>query len=188
MSVRSALPLILLSASVACAPAVPKGTDTGVEEGDLLESFVLANHTVFQNLEELATGSGMDLESDLTHDWPQGGQATVTFGSSNVDVDFTVDRTDYTRVSRVWSVALTLDPLKAGGDVTEGELSGTWTYWEEVEGDPSASWVQMTLSGAVNHPGTAGAEATELFAIVNGNGDIWEANVVLGADTYVKEP
>ena len=186
MTSRRVLPLITLSATVACAPAVPKSD--GSSEVNLLEAFVKANYSAFDNLETLAAGSGMDLVSDQAADWPEPGEATVTFGSSEIDVGFTVDRTDYTRVSRVWTVDLDLLPLMAGGEAFEGDLSGTWNYWEEVEGDPASSWVELSLSGQVAHSGTDGPQPTNLFATVNGLGEIWDADVIFGEDTYLKEP
>lgn len=188
MSVRSIVPLIACSASLACAPAVPKTSDNAASEGNLLEAFVTSNFTVFNKLEGLAIESGIDLESEASDVWPQVGEAQVPFGSSDVVVDFAVDRDDFSRIGRIWSVSMILDPLMADGQATEGTLDGTWTYWEEVEGDPSQSWVQMELTGLINHSGTAGEADTDLFAIVNADGDIWQANVLLGDDSYVKEP
>lgn len=186
MSVRSSLPLLVCAASVACAPATSKTGDTSAVDVELLEAFVNSNYSLFRTVEEVAAGAGIDLESDSESDWPEGGTGEASFGSSFVLVDFSVDRTDFSSIRRVWSVSLDLDPLMAGGQATEGSLVGTWTYWEEVEGDPSQSWVQLELSGQVNHSGTAGEAETELFAIVNGNGEIWQSNVILGDETYEK--
>ncbi len=180
----------LLTAS-ACAPSTPAGTDKGTEQSvGMLEDMVYGHYTTFESIEALATEDGMDLESDRSADWPTSGVATISFGGSTVGTEFSVDRTDYERVSRTWSVSLKLNPMVAAGNNTTGDLTGLWDYW--VEGDEAAGatmgWVEISLTGNVVSPSQPGGAPTEIYAVVNENGQIYEAEIIHGDETKVIAP
>jgi hypothetical protein len=173
-------------AASACAPSTPAGSDdkeSTVSVG-MLEDMVYGHHTTFESLETLAADNGIDLESDRSADWPQSGDATVNFGQSVVGTVFTVDRLDYTRPSRTWSVSLTVNPLVAAGNNTTGEMTGIWDYW--IEGDEAEEnamgWVILDLAGTIVSPDYPTGAPTTIYAVVNDNGQIYEAEIVHGDD------
>jgi len=183
--------LVISSAAfVACAPAAPTGSGDKTEptEVGMLESMVVGHFDTFMAVEDLAMSNGIDLETERTADWPQSGEATVNFGQSAIRTVFTVDREDYTRISRTWSVNLDLAPMEAAGVDTTGELTGTWDYWEEGEEDDLMGWVILDLAGTVLSPDHPTGAATTVYAIVNEEGAIYQAAVDHGGDTWSVSP
>jgi len=191
-------PLLRLSAAsvallaVGCAPTAPSGGDgkSSVEVG-LLEGMVYGHFDTFAAVESLAIDNGIDLGSEQEADWPRSGDATVNFGSSAVSTVFTVDRTDYSRVSRFWSVSLTMLPLMAAGEETTGDMTGSWEYWEEDNGDPGSAgtgWVVMELSGTVVSSQEPLGALTTVYAVVNEAGFVYEGEVVHGAGVWELVP
>ncbi len=177
----------LALAASACAPSTPAGSDDKEDTSSvsMLEDMVYGHHTAFVSLETLASDNGIDLESDRTADWPQSGDATVNFGQSVIGTVFTVDRVDYTRPSRTWSVSLTMNPLIAAGNETTGDLTGVWDYWVESDGteDNSMGWVILDLDGSIASPAYPTGAPTSIYAVVNDNGQIYEAEIVHGDDS-----
>ncbi len=142
---------LALGVLVGCAPAATKGSGSGdnSQAVGLLEDMVNGHFTVFQTVEDLASDGGIELESERGADWPQSGDATVTLGQSTVGTVFTVDRNDFTNITRTWSVQLTLTPMEASGDRTTGEMTGIWDYWEEGDDGDTTGWVVLDLDGLV---------------------------------------
>lgn len=182
---------LVLTVGVACAPAAPEGSDKSTSSSvSMLEDMVYGHHTTFESTEELAIEGGIDLESDRSADWPRSGTATVEYAGSVVGTEFVVDRTDYERTSRTWSVNLVLNPMIAAGNTTTGEMSGKWDYWiegDEAEGN-TMGWVEISLTGNLVSPSYPGGAVTEVYAVVNDDGQIYEAEIVHGDDTQVIAP
>lgn len=194
---RAASLAVLVSAT-ACAPAAPAtdGKETTVEVG-LLEAMVTGHFDTFVAVEDLATSNGIDLESDRPADWPRSGDATVNFGQSTINSVFTVDRDDYTRTSRTWSVALALIPMQAAGQDTTGDMTGTWEYWEEggegLEGEELeeadiTGWVLIDLAGMVASDDEPASAVTSVYAVINDEGFVYEAEVIHGDQTWAVTP
>ena len=175
----------------ACAPSTPAGTEkTNQARVGMLEDMVYGHFTTFELIEILATEEGIDLESTRSADWPTSGFADVSFGSSVVGTEFSVDRTDFEEIGRTWSVNLSLNPMVAAGNNTTGELSGKWEYWvpgSEADAD-GMGWVEITLTGTVVSPSEPGGAPTDIYAVVNENGQIYEAEVIHGSETKIIAP
>ena len=182
-----ALPTTLLAANLGnggCAPVTAKSTSVATAEQSLLESLVLEHHRVFTNTEALAENNDFALDSDNESDWPQSGSGTVQIGDSFVSLDFNVDRTDYTAISREWTVSLGLNPLLVDETRLVGTAAGTWSYWEEEQNGTTMGWCRLDILGAVTRDDDPTVEEMAVVAVVSNTGLIWEAEAMLGADSW----
>lgn len=191
ISCSLAIATALLAANLGnsgCAPVTAKTTTVADAEQSLLESLVLAHHNVFTNTEALAENNDFALTSDDENDWPQSGSGTVQIGDSFVSLDFNVDRTDYTTISREWTVSLGLNPLMVDNTRLVGTAAGTWSYWEEEQNGTTMGWCRLDILGAVTRDDDPTVEEMVVVAVVSDTGLIWEAEALLGAESWSVVP
>lgn len=173
--------IVLLSIFALGCKAAEADVDKGATDAaDRVEALVAGSHQVFVNLRSLLKAQGVDLDSDQVADWPLSGDGEVQFGDSDVTVDFTVDRTDFSVPNHVWSVGVDHMPLMAAGTPLEGPMTGTWEWRDD--GDGGSVW--LSLDGEQTWLGHDTTEAATVDARVADDGAILEGTATLGSDTF----
>jgi len=119
---------------IGCGANLPAGEKPApVTDADAGAALVSGLDRSWAALETAMGEAGVLLDSTRVSDWPVSGDAALTLPDSQVDVVFTVDRTQFLHEQRVWSAELAMSPLVDNGVVFSGWMRGLWDV-EQVEG------------------------------------------------------